>query len=208
MGPYHMLRGWYYNKNNGQRLLHIEEIAEACCCTARKAEKWFADKLQRSAHSSTVSVDASEVVAFLVRNSMPVPSTVLPPNTRKILFISADNYTLQNEERRIACILDFFKEKGNLLVENSSAGQFADLTILTFNPNIVVYFLGTHDQTSRATLALLSNFPDLSLLLLVDKATLPDLEDKEILSPKNVIISDELSEQQCIVLLRSTYSQT
>jgi hypothetical protein len=203
-----MLKSWYYNKKNGQRFLPIEEVAEACSCSVLKAQDWFAGKLQHCGNNKSVCVDASEIVAFIVRNSMPVPQGILPPNTRKLLFILPDNTRLKNEEKHIANVLQFFQNIGNLLVENSSTGHFAGLSILTFVPNIVVYFLDSYDRTSKATLALLINFPDLSLILFAGKTALQALDDEDISSSKNILVRDDVLEHQFLSQLHATYSQS
>lgn len=202
-----MLKSWYYNKKNGQRFLPIEEVAEACSCSVTKAQDWFSGKLQQRSSNESVCVDASEVVAFLVRNSMPVPQVILPPNTKKILFIIPDNTRLKNEEKHIANILHFFQNIGNLLVENSSTGHFAGLSILTFVPNTVVYFLDSYDRMSKATLAMLTNFPDLSLILFAGKRALQALDDQEISSSKNILVSDDVLEHQFLSKLHATFAQ-
>jgi hypothetical protein len=166
-----MLMGWYYNRNNGQRLLSIDEIAMACRCSAVKVEGWFAGKILQSVQAKDACVDAGEVVAFLVRNNMPVSPSLLPPKSLKILFITTETCEIGNERKNIELLLKFFKNRGNILVENSSAGKFADLTILTFSPDVVVYFLPAHDRTSSNTLTLLSNFPELKTILFVDDST-------------------------------------
>jgi len=74
-----MLNGWYYHKKNGQRLLPVKAIAADCGCEVNEVEEWFAGKILHSALADGDAVDAGEVVSFLVRNSMPVYSSLLPP---------------------------------------------------------------------------------------------------------------------------------
>ncbi|MBM9603056.1 hypothetical protein [Desulfopila inferna] len=200
-----MLKGWYYNKKNGQRLLSVGEIADACCCSVDKVEDWFAGKLLYQTEG--VYVDSGEVVAFLVRNSMPVSPALLPPISLKILFISPDATEIVNQQENIDLLLSYFKSRANILVENSSAGKFADLTILTFVPDVVVYFLPLHDRTSNNTLTLLSSFPELKTILFVNDTDRKAVENAHSISTAHLIISNTLPSDQVTALLRSTFGK-
>lgn len=202
-----MLNGWYYHKKHGQRLLPVKTIAADCDCEVDEVEEWFGDKIIYSALADGGAVDAGEVVSFLVRNSMPVYSSLLPPNSRKILIITTDTPGIERHRRYIEPLLSYFKKRCNLLVDNASSGKFADLTILTFAPDVVMYFLQGIDRTTISTLALLSNFPELSTILVGDKSVLQNLHADLTLPKHCLTISNSLAEDRLEKLLNSAFGK-
>lgn len=171
-----MVRGWYHSSTNGQRLLSIDEIAEACCVSSPAVKQWFAEKIEQADSAGQQGVDAAEVVWFLVNNNMPVATSLLPPNSKKILLIASDEYVFQERCEKFDRICRFLSTQCNLLVETSAAGRAADLCLLTFSPNLVVILVDSCRQETINTFNLLKNFPEQKLLLIIDDAIKSDFE--------------------------------
>ena len=185
-----MIRGWYHNIKNGQRLLAIDEIAEACCVSTQEVKKWFADKIQKPDPAGPELLDAAEVVWFLVKNSMPVATSLLPPKTKKILFIANDECEFQDKCEKFDQICHFLATNCNILVETATAGRSADLSLLTFSPNLVVIFVKSCSQETINTFNLLTNFPEQKMILFVDDSIKSDVErDLGKLSASHLIVS-------------------
>lgn len=198
-----MIRGWYHSRKNGQRLLSIDEIAEACCISVQEVRKWLADKIQKSEPPGRDLVDAADVVWFLVKNSIPVATSLLPPKTKKILLIASEEYEFQNKCERFDQICRFFSDSCNILVETSIAGRLADLSILTFSPNLVVIFLKTISRETINTFNFLTNFPEQKMLFIVDELIKDDVEhDLGKLSTHHLVVRDAGSIEQLFPQLR------
>jgi hypothetical protein len=186
-----MIRGWYHNRNNGKRLLPIDQIAEACCISSREVKEWFAGKILQQESTGPYLVDAADVVGFLAKNSIPVPTSLLPPKTRKILFISRDEYQFQDKCEKFDQMCRFLSRDCNILVETSIAGRLADLSILTFCPNLVVIYLKDYNQETINTFNLLTNFPEQKTIFLVEDSIKNDLErDLKKLSQQHLVFND------------------
>ena len=171
-----MVRGWYHSSKNGQRLLSIDEIAEACCVSNRVVKQWFADQIEKPDPAGSEYVDAAEVVWFLVKNSMPVATSLLPPKTKKILFIAGDENEFQDKCKKFDRICRFLSINCNILVETSAAGKAADLCLLTFSPNLVLIFVDSCNRETINTFHLLKNFPEQKMILIIDDAIKSDFE--------------------------------
>jgi len=200
-----MIKGWYYNKQNGHRLLSVEEIATAYCIAGNKVKGWFTGSSTTPTQDDDLLLDAGDVISLLVQSSIPVSSSLLPPNTRKILFIASDEYVFQNCGETFDRICRFFAETCNILVETAFAGRFADLSVFTFSPDIVVFFLKTYDQAAVNTLHLLSCLPEPKTILLVDSILKIAIEEGLVGLPADLVVCEALPKEQLIAELRSSF---
>jgi hypothetical protein len=200
-----MIKGWYYNKQNGQRLLSVEEIASACCVASKTVRDWFVGYSPNPAQEDHGFLDSGDVISFLVRNSIPVASSLLPPNTRKILIIASDEDAFQERGDTFGSICRFFAETCNILVETSSAGRFADLSVFTFSPDVVVLFLKTYDRATVNTLNLLSSLPEPKTILLLDNTLKIAVEEGFVDLSADLVVSDALPTEQLISQLHSAF---
>lgn len=171
-----MVKGWYHTRNDGQRLLTIDEIAEACCVAHVEVKQWFAGRISQSDPAAPEYVDAAEVVWFMVKNCMPVATSLLPPNTRKVLFIASDKYQFQDKCNTFDQICRFLSRECNILVETTAPGRAADLCLLTFSPNLVVIFVDSCNRETINTFHLLKNFPEQKIILIIDDCMKSDVE--------------------------------
>ena len=187
-----MVRGLYTTSTSQQRLLSIDEIATACCISSQKVNSWLATNQLKAAQTGGKLIEATEIVAFLAKNGMPVSPALLPPMTRKILFIASDKDAIQAKEATIEHICLQFSTLGTVLAEISSAGRQADLTILTFAPNVVVIFLTTYNKSSANTFNLLASIPELKTILFVDQATKGAMDQGQLFLPAHLVVSDTL----------------
>jgi len=200
-----MVRRWYYNKQNGQRLLAVEEVASACCVSGKEVKNWFGGNLTFAVNGDDFLIDSGDVVAFLVKNCIPVAPSLLPPNTKKILFISSDENELQEREDILDRICRFFAESSNIIAESSSAGRFADLSVFTFSPNIVVIFLKTYDWATANTLNLLSILPEPKTLLFLDNSIKIAVEEGLVKLSADLVVSDTLPAGKLMCQLRTAF---
>lgn len=201
-----MVRGWYHNRENGERLLSIIEIAGECCLSPQKTKEWFPGKIRKDSQTGLDFVDAAEVVWFLLKHNMPVSASLLPPNTRKLLFVTKDDYVLSEKYDTADIICRLFAGKCNLLVETTTAGKFAALSILTFSPQLVIIFVEDFSQAIVNTFDLLSNYPEQKTILLVNDSIRNDV-DREVakLQKRPLVIRDGLPVEQLILQLRTVF---
>jgi hypothetical protein len=200
-----MLRGLFTTRNNKQRFLTIDEIATACCISSQKVEGWITGNLLKAGPTGENLVEAAEVVSFLVRNGMPVAQSLLPPKTRKILFITADKGAFQEKEQKIDHICQLLTTTCNILVEITCAGRQADLNILTFSPNVVVIFLKAYNKSMANTFNLLSSIPELKIILFVDDATKKAMDQGQVYLPAHLIVSDAVPVEQLTPQLNTLF---
>lgn len=184
------MRGWYRNIQSRKKLLSLHEVAAACGTTSSKMRKWLSNRTPASGQTPEEPVDASEVISFLVRNSLPVPSLLLPPETRKILFVAAHEYEFLNHAEQFDAICRYFSEHCNVLVETSTPGKPADLAIVTFSPDVVVLILSSLDQAVANTLFFISNLQPLETILLVDDGIKHCLADTLPVLPRHLVASN------------------
>ncbi|TKB27515.1 hypothetical protein FCL47_05100 [Desulfopila sp. IMCC35006] len=188
-----MIRGWYHSIKNGQRLLAIDEIAEGCCVSRQEAKRWFADKIRQPGPAGNELVDAAEVVWFLVKNSMPVATSLLPPKTKKILFVANEESEFHDKCEKFDRMCHVLATNCNILVETSTAGKAADLSLLTFSPDLVVIFVKSCSRETINTFHLLTNFPEQKMILFIDESIKTDFE-RELgkLPAPHLIVGDTL----------------
>jgi hypothetical protein len=200
-----MVRGWYCNRQHEQRLLSIEEVASACCIDKNKVREWLAGNHLRRARAGEDLLDAAEVVSFLIRHNIPVSPWLLPVKTEKILFIAANESEFQDQEDKFDLICRFFADSCNILVETAIAGNYADLSILTFSPNVVVIFVREFDEHTASTLNVFSSIPERKTILVVDDLIMKEMHDGLIALPADLIVSDTLPLEQLHSQLHSVF---
>lgn len=167
-----MIRGLYYSGQQQQRFLTVDEIATACRISPKKVKGLLTMKILRSAVTDDNLVDVGQVLWFLLRNNMPVASSLLPPKTGKILFLAAGSSELHEKEETFDHICKLFALNRNLvLAESATLGRQAHLTLLTFAPDVVVVFQRSFNKDLAATCDLLAGMPNLKTILFVDRAT-------------------------------------
>lgn len=188
-----MISKWYHSEKNEQRLLTIEEIANACCITNDKVKEWLGDNRLKRARPGEDLLDSAEVISFLIRHNMPVSPWLLPPQTKKILFIASEEGELQNQSATLGHICRFFAESCNILVETSLAGKYADLCIFTFCPNIVVMFIKEYSEHTDISLNFLSSIPEQKTILVVDDLLWKAKVDGLITLPARLIVNENVS---------------
>ena len=188
-----MIRGLYFNKYKHHKLLSIEEIASACHLSSHKVRQLIAANILPSAADDKAMVDATDLLWFLVRNNMVIPSSLLPPKTGKILFIGAKDAEIRNKELLIDHICRTFAESCSLvLTESCLAGPPADLTILTFAPHVAVFFLQNCDRRTSTTLDLLDQTPSVRTIVFVDNAMKMAIDNGLLNIPADLVISNSM----------------
>ncbi len=200
-----MVRGWYCNRRHEQRFLSIEEVANACCIDKNKVREWLAGNHLRRARPGEDLLDAAEVVSFLIRHNIPVSPWLLPAKTEKILFIAATESEFQDQEDKFDLICRYFADSCNILVETAIAGNYADLSILTFSPNVVVIFVREFDEHTANTLNVLSSIPERKTILVVDDLIMREINGGLITLPADLIVGDMVPLEQLNSQLRSVF---
>ncbi|MGW8193952.1 MAG: hypothetical protein ACWGOX_06765 [Desulforhopalus sp.] len=198
-----MVRGWYHNRKHGNRLLSINEIAKTCGISVRAVKKWFSGKMSQQDSTFQEFVEAKDLVSFLVKSGLPVSSLMLPPNTKKILFIAPEESDFQDNADKFDRICRFFSDTYNILAETSIAGKYADLSILTFAPNLVVIFVKDCDPASIKTLHLLSDIPEQKAIFFVKDSIKNDIEHQLLdLAIRTFIVADSQPVEEMLPRLR------
>ncbi len=192
-----MIRGLYYTGEKQQRYLTIEEIATACRISPRKVKGWVSQKILRSAVVGENLVAEDDVLTFLLQNNMPVVSSLLPPNTGKILFIACGRVELREKEKNFEQICKLFAKNYNLvLAESTTLGRPCHLSILTFEPDVVVLFQKSFNKDLVETLEFLSTMPALKTILIVDQATQLAVDNGLIAISADLIVSEGLPDNE------------
>lgn len=142
-------------------------------------------------------IDAVEVLSFLIENKLPVSTALLPPQTKKILFITASVTELEEQSSTIERICRAFKERYNILSESAVIGRTADLTILASHPDLVVLFLKSYNLVTANLFKLLNN-RSLKTILLVDQETQDSLNRGEYTLPGDLILCEKTPEDLLI----------
>jgi hypothetical protein len=192
-----MIRGLYYKGEKQQRYFTIDEIATACRISPRKVKEWISQKILHSAPVGEDLVEGDDVLSFLLKNNMPVVSSLLPPQTGKILCIASSSAELGEKEETFDLICRMFAENYNLvLAESTTLGRPAYLSILTFEPDVVVVFQRSFNKDLVGMLDFLSTMPALKTLLFVDRTTKLAVDNDLLAIPADLIVSETLSIDQ------------
>ena len=201
-----MIRGLYYKGEGQQRYLTIDEIATACRISPGKVKGWISQKILRRAEFGDNLVAVSEVLWFLLRNNMPVASSLLPPMTGKILFVTSNSAELREKETTFDHICKLFAENYNLvLAESTTLGRPAHLTILTFEPDVVVVFQRSFTKDLVGTFDLLSGMSNLKTILFVDRATKLAADNGLLAISADLVVSESLPIDQLSTKLSSFF---
>ncbi len=200
-----MKRKFYHHIQAGNRLLSLEEIASACSVSPEKIRGWVSADLLRVKTGSAHFIDAVEVISFLIENKLPVSTALLPPQTKKILFITASLTELEEQSSTIEQICTAFKERYNILSESAVIGRTADLTILASHPELVVLFLKSYNRVTVNLFKLLNNRA-LKTILLVDQETQNSLELGEFTLPGDLIICEKTPENLLATQVRNIFA--
>ena len=185
-----MVRGWYHNLHRSQKVMSLGEVAAVCCSTSLQVKEWLSGKVSaNTTRTNEYFVNASEVVSFLVRNSLPIPPLLLPPETVKILFMASNEYEFLDREEQFDVICRYFAEQCNVLVETSMLDKTTDLFSLTFSPDVVVFFLEFLNQPIIDTIVSVSNLHPLKTILLVDDSVKNALPEDLPTFPHQLVVS-------------------
>ncbi|MGB3224075.1 MAG: helix-turn-helix domain-containing protein [Desulforhopalus sp.] len=192
-----MIRGLYYKGEKQQRYLTIDEIATACRISPRKVKGWVSQKILHSTAIGENLVAEDDVLTFLLQNNMPVVSSLLPPKTGKILFIAFSRVELRQKKETFDHICKQFAENYNLvLAESTTLGRPAHLSIMTFEPDVVVVFQKSFNKDLVETLDFLSTMPVLKTILIVDQATKFAFDNGLLSIPADLIVAESLPDKQ------------
>jgi hypothetical protein len=198
-----MFRGLYFNsQHTAPRYLSVEEIATACRLSVRKVENLVVEGVLRPTKDARKLIDVSDVLWFLVRNKMPVATSLLPPKTGRILFIAAEDGTLHEKEETFDRICSLFADHHNLvLAESTSLDRAAHLSILTFSPNVVVIFAGQNAFDLGGIRDILAGVPGLKTIL-IGKSPAATLHPLQV----DLAIGEEVSPEKLSWQLNAFFS--
>ncbi len=202
-----MIRGLYYSGQQQQRLLTVEEIAKACRISPKRVKGLISMKILKPAAADDSLVDIGQVLWFLLRNNMPVASTLLPPKTGRILFLATNSNELHEKEETFDHICKLFAHDRNLVMaESATLGRQAHLTILTFDPDVVVVFKRSFSKDLSATCDLLAGMSNVKTVLFVDRATKLALDNGLLTVPADLIFAENLPLDRLTSELRSFFT--
>ena len=192
-----MIRGLYFSGEKKQRYLTVDEIAKACRISAKKVKGLISQKILSPAEVGGNLVNVDEVLWFLLRNNMPVAPSLLPPKTGKILFVASNSAELLEKEETFGHVCRLFAEDRPLvLAESTTIGRPAHLSILTFEPDVVVVFQRTFNKDLLGTFELLATLPALKTLLFVDRATKLAVDNGLLSISADLIVCETMSIEQ------------
>jgi hypothetical protein len=200
-----MIRGWYHNIESEQRFLSIEEAATACSITTQNVRDSLIGKSSLTALTGKNTVDAAEVISFLIRNGMPVSPSLLPNKTRNILFIAADDFEFQDQGEIFDHICRYFADKYNILVETSILGKSASNAILSFSPDVVVFFLKELNPATINTLYVHSNNRELKVILIINDSVNNTMGTKLDFLHTHLTVNNTLPIEKLTSRLRSAF---
>lgn len=202
-----MIRGLYYSGQQQQRLLTVDQIATVCRISPEKVKGLIAMKILRTAAAGDDLVEVGQVLWFLLRNSMPVAASLLPPKTGKILFLATDSLELHDKAETFDHICKLFAHNRNLvLAESAILGRPAHLTLLTFEPDVVVVFQRSFNRQLAATCQLLAGMPNLKTILFVDRATKLAADHGLLTIPADKVFPENLPLDQLASQLNSFFT--
>lgn len=200
-----MVRGVYSVSNTSKRRFSVKEIAAICCTSSPKVQTWIESDLLKSVPKDQGLVEESELISFLLTNGLPVPPALLPPKTKKILFVANETKTFSQKSSLISHLCHELAKTGLVLAEVSVTGRNADLKILTFVPDAVIYFLETYNRSTVNTLSLLESMPELKTVLVVDEETEQKLKLKPVDFPVHLIVNDAQPMEKVIECFRTLF---
>ncbi len=200
-----MARGWYQNRKDQPKFLSVEEIAAACCISAIKVRKCIAGKKISAGSSHDDMVDSAATMNFLVENGMSIPASLLPPNTKKILFITDDDSECSPHAVTMEAICTMFTERHNILARTSTPGRHADMSILTHSPDAVIIFLTRYNKSMANTFDLLAGIQG-KVVLFVDDETLSAIQEHRISLDADRILNTMLPIEQLAPKLIDIFS--
>lgn len=119
--------------------LDIEQVAKVCCVSPTRVHRWVETRgLRVKRQGACLSVNSSDLIDFLVQYNMPIPETILPTWSKKILFVFASE-TL--EIIYVKFLIKFFrklKEDANFVCDYAPYGKEAEYKAMTFAPDLLV----------------------------------------------------------------------
>lgn len=119
--------------------LDIEQVAMVCCVSPSRVHRWIeARGLRVTRQDASLFVESSDLIDFLVQYNMPIPKTILPIQSKKILFVFASE-TL--EVIYVKFLMKFFcklKEEANFICDSAPYGKEAEYRVMTFVPDLLV----------------------------------------------------------------------
>lgn len=132
---------FYKSPYSSNRLVSVEEIAAACCVPKRKVQTWTAAGLLAGVDPCSTLFEAASVVHFLVTSRLPVPHSLLPPKTKRILFVSTDKKLHDSILNRIHRVCLNLAATHNILLESCTSDSRINLFILQGQPDLIIRYL-------------------------------------------------------------------
>jgi hypothetical protein len=200
-----MARGWYQNRKDQPKFLSVEEIAAACCISAIKVRKCIAGTKISAGFNHDDMVDSAAAMNFLVENGMSIPTSLLPANTKKILFITDDDSECAPQAVIMDAICRVFADCHNILARTSTPGRHADMSILTHVPDAVIIFLTQYNKSMANTFDLLAGIHG-KVVLFVDDETLSAIQEHRVSLPADRIFNTRLPIEQLATKLIDIFS--
>lgn len=189
------------------RLLSREEIAGLCNVSPARVQAWIdAHLLGRSAGDGRY-VEAMNVVRFMLENRLQVPARLLPPGTRKILFVASEGSSPTLADlwaKRIAGIL---KVRRSILLETITAGGKPELAIMTSRPDLVVFLLSSYNRLLASVLEMIAGDPAGKILHIVSAEVKMAIEQGDIELHGDLILADDLDEARATALIGAIFDR-
>lgn len=118
--------------------LGLEQAAAICSVSDERFAKW----IEKGAVpvidiKGKKLIRAHDLIQHLIRHNIPIPDRLLQGNTRKILFILAEEDLPDSVTAEVIWALYRLKKRTSFIVDFARHDQQVELKIITFSPDII-----------------------------------------------------------------------
>ena len=204
-----MIRGLLQRGERAEHMLPIDDVATLCRVSSSKVKQWLTRRQAARSTPDRREVELGELLSFLLSHRMPVPTSLLPPHTGKLLFIIAEAGDLEAKQAVIDDICTLFLQfKTYALVETSILSRSTQLSILTFMPERTVILTSDSSITTslKSIITLLAGLPASKTLLLgASSNTLEDTGYNRQL-PDDLVVLEDVADDKARDRLRHFFT--
>ncbi|MBA3014349.1 MAG: hypothetical protein KKD63_14580 [Proteobacteria bacterium] len=131
------------------KLLSIDQVANVCGVSPDRVRRWIEKRgLKTDPTNNTEEfVHHADMIDFFVKFNMPIPDSILPFKTKKILFIYDTN---SDNKVFMSFLIEFLgnlrTENNNFITDHISYGPDAKIKLMVFNPDLVLLDMTENDN--------------------------------------------------------------
>lgn len=127
-------------KNDALKMLDFGQVASLCCVSRNRVNVWVEKRGLKPLEKGSGYIYCHDLVSFLMRHNMPIPTSVLPVTAKKILFI------FSSETLRHICftflenVFNKLRAEENFISDAICYDHHAKYKIFTFAPDLIVTY--------------------------------------------------------------------